>query len=124
VAGDVYSQPPYVGRGGWSWYTGAAGWLHRAAIESIFGLDLRADTLRFLPCLPLTWPEARLCLRRDGRVLHFHLRQRPLAGETAGKRPDAKTLAPGEALAWRALQGEHHFSIPLDPGPTPPGGIA
>jgi cyclic beta-1,2-glucan synthetase len=38
MAGDIYSQPPYVGRGGWSWYTGAAAWLHRAVIESMFGL--------------------------------------------------------------------------------------
>ena len=43
MAGDVYTQPPYVGRGGWSWYTGAAAWLHRAAIESIFGLQQGAQ---------------------------------------------------------------------------------
>jgi cyclic beta-1,2-glucan synthetase len=40
MAGDVYTQPPYVGRGGWSWYTGRAAWMHRAAVESIFGLRL------------------------------------------------------------------------------------
>ena len=42
VAADVYSAPPYTGRGGWSWYTGAAGWLHRGAVESILGLNLQA----------------------------------------------------------------------------------
>ena len=41
MAGDVYTQPPYVGRGGWSWYTGSAAWMHRAAVESICGLRWR-----------------------------------------------------------------------------------
>jgi cyclic beta-1,2-glucan synthetase len=58
MAGDVCSQPPYLGRGGWSWYTGAAAWLHRAAIESIFGLRLGAVELSFAPCLPPHWPQS------------------------------------------------------------------
>ncbi|MBL8303222.1 MAG: carbohydrate-binding protein, partial [Ideonella sp.] len=66
VAGDVYSQPPYVGRGGWSWYTGAAAWLHRAAVGSILGLRQDEATLCFTPCLPSHWPFAELTLRRDG----------------------------------------------------------
>ena len=45
MAGDVYSAPPYVGRGGWSWYTGSAAWMHRAAIESMFGLSQRGDEI-------------------------------------------------------------------------------
>ena len=51
MAGDVYSAPPYVGRGGWSWYTGSAAWMHRAAIESMFGVAQRGDELvvRALP---------------------------------------------------------------------------
>ena len=49
MAGDVYTQPPYVGRGGWSWYTGAAAWLHRAAIGSILGLRMQADSLSVRP---------------------------------------------------------------------------
>ena len=55
MAGDVYTQPPYVGRGGWSWYTGAAAWMHRAAIESIFGLRLGAhDAVASRPACPRT----------------------------------------------------------------------
>ncbi|MEO8082117.1 MAG: glucoamylase family protein, partial [Caldimonas sp.] len=45
MAGDVYGAPPYVGRGGWSWYTGSAAWMHRAAIESLFGLSRRGDSI-------------------------------------------------------------------------------
>ncbi len=56
VAADVYSMPPHVGRGGWTWYTGAAGWLYRAGLESILGLKVEGDTLRMEPCIPNTWP--------------------------------------------------------------------
>ncbi len=56
VAGDVYARAPHVGRGGWSWYTGSAGWLYRAGLESILGLQLRGDTFSIDPCIPSTWP--------------------------------------------------------------------
>ncbi len=74
MAGDVYSQAPYVGRGGWSWYTGAAAWLHRAAIESIFGLQQGAHELCFKPCLPAHWPRAELCAdtRRPHDAIRLH----------------------------------------------------
>ncbi len=52
---DVYSEPPHVGRGGWSWYTGSSGWLYRAGVEWILGLALRGETLRFDPCIPSAW---------------------------------------------------------------------
>ena len=56
VAADIYSQPPHVRRGGWTWYTGAAGWLYRAAIEYILGLQTRGAGLRIDPCIPRHWP--------------------------------------------------------------------
>ncbi len=69
MAGDVYSEPPYVGRGGWSWYTGSAAWLHRAAIEHLFGLRQHGPEISFMPCLPSHWEQAELTLRRSGRSL-------------------------------------------------------
>lgn len=77
MAGDVYTAPPYVGRGGWSWYTGAAAWMHRAAIESILGLEIDAQNLRLNPGLPSHWPQAQLTLRRDGHTLHILLLRTP-----------------------------------------------
>ncbi|MEO8630894.1 MAG: glycosyl hydrolase family 65 protein, partial [Betaproteobacteria bacterium] len=56
VAADIYSVPPHVRRGGWTWYTGAAGWLYRAGTEWILGVTKRGDTLRFDPCIPPEWP--------------------------------------------------------------------
>ena len=55
VAADVYSQPPHVGRGGWTWYTGSAAWLYRAGLEWILGFRVRGATLLIDPCVPKTW---------------------------------------------------------------------
>jgi cyclic beta-1,2-glucan synthetase len=55
VAADVYANAPHTGRGGWSWYTGSAGWMYRLIVESLLGVELVADTLRFSPCLPADW---------------------------------------------------------------------
>ena len=55
VAADVYSEPPHVGRGGWTWYTGAAGWLYRAGLEWILGFRKRGNMLSIDPCIPRGW---------------------------------------------------------------------
>ena len=60
MAADVYSVAPHTGRGGWSWYTGSAGWMYRLIVESLLGLTLETSTagarLVFSPCLPADWP--------------------------------------------------------------------
>jgi cyclic beta-1,2-glucan synthetase len=55
VCADVYSMPPHVGRGGWTWYTGSAGWLQRAGVEGVLGLKLQGGMLRVDPCIPKSW---------------------------------------------------------------------
>ena len=55
VAADVYAVAPHTGRGGWSWYTGSAGWMYRLLLESLLGLRLEVDRLHFAPCLPDGW---------------------------------------------------------------------
>ena len=62
VAADVYSVAPHVGRGGWTWYTGSAGWMQRAGIEGILGIRREGDVLTIAPCIPRDWPgfEARI----------------------------------------------------------------
>jgi cyclic beta-1,2-glucan synthetase len=56
VCADVYSAPGHVGRGGWTWYTGSAGWMYRTAAEGILGIKVRATTLVIDPCIPRAWP--------------------------------------------------------------------
>jgi len=63
MAGDVYSTFPHVGRGGWTWYTGSAGWMYRAGIESILGFNLRGDRLQIDPCIPHHWPGFEIVFR-------------------------------------------------------------
>ena len=82
LAGDVYSQPPHRGRGGWSWYSGAAAWLYRAGLEAILGLKLDGGRLRVDPCLPSEWPGYSATIRRGGSRYRVEVsragpRQRP-----------------------------------------------
>ena len=63
LAGDVYANPLHRGRAGWSWYTGAAGWLYRAGLESILGLRRRGDVFEIDPCIPSTWQEFAITWR-------------------------------------------------------------
>jgi cyclic beta-1,2-glucan synthetase len=57
VAADVYTAPGQLGRGGWTWYTGAAGWLYRVGLEDLLGFQRRGDTLRFAPRVPAAWSQ-------------------------------------------------------------------
>jgi cyclic beta-1,2-glucan synthetase len=68
AVGDVYAVPPHTGRGGWTWYTGSAGWMYRAGLESILGFKLRSDRLELDPCVPRWWREFEVTYRRGGAV--------------------------------------------------------
>ena len=63
VCADVYSVPPHVGRGGWTWYTGSAGWMYRAGLESILGFTVEGVTLRLDPCVPRAWRDFEIVFR-------------------------------------------------------------
>ena len=77
VAADVYAVAPHVGRGGWTWYTGSAGWLYRLIVESLLGLRLEVDTLHFAPCLPADWHGFAVHYRYRETVYHIAVTQRP-----------------------------------------------
>ena len=63
VAGDVYAHPEHAGRAGWTWYTGSAGWLYRAGLESILGLRRHGDRFEVDPCIPASWREYAITWR-------------------------------------------------------------
>jgi cellobiose phosphorylase len=75
MAADVYAVAPHVGRGGWTWYTGSAGWMYRLIVESLLGIKLDVDKLRFAPCLPLDWAEFKVHYRFRETVYHITVRQ-------------------------------------------------
>jgi cyclic beta-1,2-glucan synthetase len=85
VAADVYSEPPHVGRGGWTWYTGSAGWMYRVAVESILGLSIeRGQTLVLRPAISTEWPICKLTYRLpDGRT-HYDITIENPAGKETG----------------------------------------
>jgi len=67
VAADIYGTGDRTGRGGWTWYTGSAGWLYRTAVEAILGIRREGDQLRIDPSLPTTWPGFKAKLVQDGK---------------------------------------------------------
>jgi cyclic beta-1,2-glucan synthetase len=75
VAADVYALSPHVGRGGWTWYTGSAGWMYRLIVESLLGLRLETDKLRFVPCLPEDWESFKMHYRYRETVYHITVLQ-------------------------------------------------
>ena len=98
VAADVYAAAPHVGRGGWTWYTGSAGWMHRAGLESILGLRLHGDGLSFDPCIPCAWPGFEISLRH--RSARYHIKVENPCGVSRGI---ASAAIDGETITDRPL---------------------
>jgi cyclic beta-1,2-glucan synthetase len=84
VAADVYALLPHTGRGGWTWYTGSAGWMYRLITESLLGLRLEVDKLRFEPCLPADWEMFKVHYRYRETIYHITIQQMSAgSGETS-----------------------------------------
>ncbi|MDZ4687671.1 MAG: cyclic beta 1-2 glucan synthetase, partial [Planctomycetaceae bacterium] len=75
VAADVYGVAPHTGRGGWTWYTGSSSWMYRLIVESLLGLHLEIDKLRFTPCLPADWKSFKLHYRYRETFFHITVEQ-------------------------------------------------
>ena len=97
VAGDVYSEAPHVGRGGWTWYTGSAGWLYRIGIESILGFRVRGMALEIDPCIPRNWPGFSLTFRYHSATYRIRVEN-----PSSVARGVALTSVDGKLMAGRA----------------------
>ena len=82
MCADIYGAPPHTGRGGWTWYTGAAGWMYRLTVETLLGLQLEVDHLRIAPCVPAHWGAYKIHYRYRDTVYHITVRG---AGEPSGQ---------------------------------------
>jgi cellobiose phosphorylase len=71
VAADVYALAPHTGRGGWTWYTGSAGWMYRLVVESLLGLNREGNRLRLAPCMPPAWNEFAMHYRYRDTTYHI-----------------------------------------------------
>ncbi|HHU51356.1 MAG TPA: glycosyl transferase family 36 [Firmicutes bacterium] len=85
MAADVYSVPPYEGRGGWSWYTGAAGWMYQAGLEWILGIRKKGEKLYLKPCIPADWSGYSVVYRYGRSTYHLQI-ENPAHKETGGIR--------------------------------------
>ena len=74
IAADVYSRPPYTGRGGWTWYTGSASWMYRLGVERLLGLNRVGDTLQIDPCIPKEWTEYEMEYRFGKTNYHIQIK--------------------------------------------------
>jgi len=113
VAGDVYGEPPHVGRGGWTWYSGAAGWLYRAGMEWMLGFRLRGATLSVDPCVPRHWPGYTIRFRYHSAVYDItvenphHVCRGVTLVELNGKQIISRDNIP------LIKEGEHHIRVVL-----------
>ena len=71
MAADVYANESHKGMGGWTWYTGSAGWMYQFILDSFVGLERRDRLLRFRPCFPLDWPSISLVYRYGKSEYHI-----------------------------------------------------
>jgi cellobiose phosphorylase len=113
VAADVYGVAPHTGRGGWTWYTGSAGWMYRMLTESLLGLYLEVDKLRFAPCFPGDWESFRIHYRFRETFYHITIhRGSRAAAATARIKLDGAELA-DDFLTLVDDRRDHHVEVEM-----------
>lgn len=85
VAADVYGESLHRGRGGWTWYTGSAGWLYQLIIDSFIGLGKEGNRLSFKPCIPAEWPLVKIRYRFENSWYNIQYIQSPASAEDSIK---------------------------------------
>jgi cyclic beta-1,2-glucan synthetase len=111
MAADVYSMPPYTGRGGWTWYTGSGGWMYRLGLEAILGLRKIGTMLRIDPCIPDAWSNYEITYRNGATVYRIRV-ENPL-GVSRGVK---EVMLDGEVLPDQGIpllndKHEHRVSV-------------
>ena len=110
LASDVYALAPHAGRGGWTWYTGSAGWMYQFILESLLGLKLEADELHFAPCVPAHWNSFQVHYRYRDTVYHITVLQTSLADGGPKLTVDGVEL-PGPAIPMVDDRRQHAVEV-------------
>jgi cyclic beta-1,2-glucan synthetase len=121
MAADVYSVAPHVGRAGWTWYTGSSGWMYRAGLEAILGLQREGATLVVDPCLPPDWTSLRVDYRHGDATYHLVYDADPGWPRAVVRvEVDGVPLPQTARIPLVREHGEHHVRIVLerDDGPV------
>jgi cellobiose phosphorylase len=108
LAADIYMNPDQMGRGGWTWYTGSAGWLYMVVLEGLLGFDRRGDHVRLIPKAPSDWPEFTVTLTFGRSTYHL-----------TASRETAALILDGERVpeTWITLQDDgriHEARFPME----------
>lgn len=120
VAADVYAVAPHTGRGGWTWYTGSAGWMYRLVLESLLGLTLEADRLHLRPCLPADWKTFKLHYRYRETVYHITVVQGEFADTATSITVDGVAQT-GAAIPLVDDRREHAVEVNVRAAPSKTG---
>jgi cellobiose phosphorylase len=124
MCADIYGASPHISRGGWTWYTGAAGWMYRLTVETLLGLKLEVDHLRIAPRIPAHWDSFKIHYRYRETVYHITIRR---VDEKSG--PVIRVILDGTVVNGASVDGagrpqgiiplvddhrEHHVKVNLD----------
>ncbi|MGI8427666.1 MAG: GH36-type glycosyl hydrolase domain-containing protein [Actinomycetota bacterium] len=119
AVGDVYAVPPHTGRGGWTWYTGSAGWMYRAGLESILGFKLQGERLMVDPCVPRWWRDFEITYRR-GRTTYRIKVENPLGVSRGVATVELDgTLQPNDEIPLTDDDQTHTVRVVLGEKPVP-----
>jgi cellobiose phosphorylase len=112
IAADVYGAPPNMGRGGWTWYTGSAGWTYRLLVETLLGVNLRGATLHLSPRLPRSWDATKVHYRYRSTVYHITFTRWTGEGQPPAAALDGRPLD-GAVVPLVDDRGEHAVEVPF-----------
>jgi cellobiose phosphorylase len=112
MASDVYSRTPHVGRGGWTWYTGSAGWMYRLVVESLLGLHVEGGMLEIAPCMPPGWAQFAIRYRHHDTCYRIAVR-RLAAGQGATRITVDGAECDGARLTLANDGCEHSITVDL-----------
>jgi cyclic beta-1,2-glucan synthetase len=115
IAADIYGNPQHTGRGGWTWYTGSAGWMYRAGLESILGFQIQGDYLHIHPCIPKSWPGYDITYRYRSSVYHITIDNRSGQGKGVSQLScDAQPVDIAQGILLVDDGQRHHVLAVLD----------
>ena len=89
IAADIYSSENFPGRGGWTWYTGSAGWFYKVGVQGILGLEKHGDRLKLTPQMPIAWDGFKATYRYGQTLYHIEVEK----GEKSSIELDGKECA-------------------------------
>jgi cyclic beta-1,2-glucan synthetase len=109
MVADIYANESHKGRGGWTWYTGSAGWMYQFIISSLVGIELKKDQLIFNPCFPHEWPSIEIQYRYGQSMYHFTVFQLPANEESWWKGESSE--GKGNTIQLIDDEMEHRFEV-------------